>query len=191
MGFLDGLLGRRRAAAPQLDNLFALPSAALTLQVSLGFEPTGEGAVAFRAVEGVAFERLQDELRDILGIDGGAPVEVVTDTFGFQWLVRRTSPPDVAALVTDLHAVNSTLQDNGFGPSLLCSTVMFAHADGRRLAMVYLYKQGTFYPFVPVDAAAHRRDQMLELQVRDTLGTDLPLEKELGRWFALWGAPGT
>jgi hypothetical protein len=191
VGFFDGLLGRRKAAAPQLDQLFALPAAAITLQVDLGLEPTGLGAVAFKAVDGLAFDRLQDELSAILGIDGGPPVEVETDSFGYQWLVRRTSPPDVSSLVTDLHAVNSTLADNGFGPALLCSTVAFADDKGRGLLMVYLYKQGTFYPFAPVDSAARQRDQMRELQVRDALGSDLPVEKELGRWFALWGAPGT
>ena len=161
MGFLDGLLGRKEPPPPKLDNLFALPSAAITLQVSLGFEPTGSGSVVFRPVRGVAFDEVRTELTAILGIDGGAPVETATDSFGFTWLVRRTSPPDVAALVTDLHAVNASLTDNGFGPSLLATLVWFGHADGRRLAVVYLYKQGTFYPFAPVDDAARSRDQVL------------------------------
>lgn len=190
MGFLDGLLGRKEPPAPKLDNLFALPAAAITLQVSLGFTPTGSGSVVFRAVNGVAFDELRDELTAILGVDGGAPIETSADSFGYTWLVRRTAPPDVAALVTDLHAVNATLTDNGFGPSLLATVVWFAHDDGRRLAVVYLYKQGTFYPFAPVDDAARRRDQMLELQVRDVVGADLPFDRDLSRWFALWDAPG-
>ena len=57
--------------------------------------------------------------------------------------------------------------------------------------MVYLFKQGTFYPFVPdLAAGQQRRDNMLELQVRDALGSDLRVEPDLGRWFAVWGAPG-
>jgi hypothetical protein len=31
---------------------------------------------------------------------------------------------------------------------------------------------------------------MLELQVRDLLGNDIAIEKDLSRWFAVWGAPG-
>jgi hypothetical protein len=54
--------------------------------------------------------------------------------------------------------------------------------------MVYLYKRGTFYPFAPV--AADDRDNVLELQVRDALKGELPVESELTRWFAVWGAPG-
>jgi hypothetical protein len=53
---------------------------------------------------------------------------------------------------------------------------------------VYLYKKGTFYPFAP--AGPQRRDTLLELQVRDTLGAELPIEPELSGWLALWGAPG-
>jgi hypothetical protein len=52
---------------------------------------------------------------------------------------------------------------------------------------VYLYKRGTFYPFAPMPG--ERRNNELELQVRGTLGTDLPVEADLTRWFALWGIP--
>ena len=103
----------------------------------------------------------------------------------------RHDPADldgVAGLVTDLHAVNSTLVDNGFGPSLLCSLVGFTGADGRRLGLVYLFKRSTFYPFAPT--GDQQRDTSFELQVRGVLGSDLPVEPDLSRWFPVWGAPG-
>ena len=37
---------------------------------------------------------------------------------------------------------------------------------------------------------ADSRDNLLEIQVRDALRGDLPLEADLARWMALWGAPG-
>ena len=46
MGLFDAILGRRKPVGPNLDALFALPSAAITLQVSLDQLPTGRGAVA-------------------------------------------------------------------------------------------------------------------------------------------------
>ena len=49
-----------------------------------------------------------------------------------------------------MHAVNTALESNGFGPQLLCSLVNFTDTQGRRLALVYLYKRGTFYPFAPM-----------------------------------------
>ncbi|NEE52996.1 hypothetical protein G3M55_51420, partial [Streptomyces sp. SID8455] len=100
---------------------------------------------------------------------------------------------DTAGLVNDLHAVNTLLQDGGFGPHLLCSLIGFRDpqaAEGRSLALVYLYKRGTFYPFAPLPGGAEKRDNQLELQVRGALGDDLRVEKDLSRWFPVWGAPG-
>ena len=188
MGFLDGVFGRRKVARPDLDALFAVPTAAITLEASLGFRPTGQGAVAFRAAEGRAFADVEADVRALLDADGGAPVRVVADGFGYTWLVIATEPPDVSAVVTDLHAVNVTLTDHGFGPQLLCSIVPFVDANDRTLALVYLYKRGTFYPFVPLEG--ERRDSVLELQVRDLVQGELPWESDLTRWFPVWDAPG-
>jgi hypothetical protein len=198
MGLFDSLLGRSKPAKPDLDSLFGLPSAAITLDVSMGFRPTGTGSVAFRAPEGRAFADVQADVQALLDAGGGPKVEAANDEYGYTWLVCRTDPPDVSALVTDLHAVNTSLQDSGFGPTLLCSLVGFVDDGDRHLAMVYLYKQGTFYPFAPspgggrtiTGEATQRRDNLLEIQVRDLLANDLRVEKDTTRWFAVWGAPG-
>jgi hypothetical protein len=58
------------------------------------------------------------------------------------------------------------------------------------MALVYLYKRGTFYPFAPIDEGRQQRDNALELQVKGVLSEDLKIEPELNRWMALWGAPG-
>lgn len=188
MGLFDSILGRRKPARPDLDNVFGLPSAAITLATSLGFEATGSGAVAFRVPEGRAFAEVQGEIEELLAASGNPAVEVAADQYRYTWLVVRTDPPDVSALVTHLHAVNLSLQDSGFGPQLLCSMVTFTGPGGRPLAMVYLFKQGSFYPFAP--AQGQTRDTMLELQVRDLLRDELAVEADLSRWFPIWGAPG-
>jgi hypothetical protein len=48
VGFLDTLLGRTKPVQPKLDDLFALPSAAVTLDAGAGFKPTGSGSVCFK-----------------------------------------------------------------------------------------------------------------------------------------------
>ena len=190
MGFLDALFGRSKPAKADLDQLFAVPSAAITLEVVAGFTPTGVGAVCFKSLEGGSFARLETDIAALLDADGGPAVQRSEDEFGFTWLLVRGDPADVAGLVTDLHAINSTLENDGYGPALLCSLVTFADASGRRLALVYLYKRGTFYPFAPLPGATQQRDTALELQVRGQLGEDLRLEPDTGRWFPVWGAPG-
>ncbi len=190
MGLLDSLMGRRKPARPNLDALFALPGCAITLDVELDYRPTGTGSVAFRAPEGRAFADVEADVRALLDADAGPPVVVEQDSFGFTWLVVQTDPPDLSSVVTDLHAVNSTLVNAGFGPQLLCSIVPFRDPSGREIALVYLYKQGTFYPFAPQSAAEQKRDNVLELRLRDMLGGELPIEPDLQRWLAIWEAPG-
>ncbi|MQA93193.1 MAG: hypothetical protein GEV11_00635 [Streptosporangiales bacterium] len=187
MGFLDALFGRSKPKQPDLDRLFALPSAAITLQAATGFVATGAGSVSFRAAEGGAFSAVQQDITALLDMDSGPKVEQSTDDYGYTWLVCRHTPDDMGGLVTDLHAVNSTLESNGFGPSLLCSLVAFER-DDRRLALVYLYKRGSFYPFAPLPG--ERRDNALELEARGALAGDLNIEPDLSRWFPVWGAPG-
>ncbi len=188
MSFWDSLMGRRKPVKANLDALFALPSAAITLQTAAGFAPTGNGSVCYRQAEGAAFAQTQTDVVELLNADEGPDVEKSVDQYGFTWLVTRQDPTDMAALVTDLHAVNTTLEAQGFGPGLLCSLVGFTDPSGRRLGLVYLYKQGTFYPFAPVDA--QRRDNVLEVQIRDLIKNDLPVEPQLNRWMPVWGAPG-
>jgi hypothetical protein len=189
VGFLDTLLGRTKPVQPKLDALFALPSAAITLEAAMGMKPTGTGSVCFRAAEGRAFSDIEKDVRELLSMGtDAARVELTSDSYGFTWLVCRHSSDDMEALVTDLHAVNSSLVDGGFGPQLLCTLVGFRDERGRRLGIVYLYKRGTFYPFAP--QSGERRDNAVELQVRSAVGADLKFEPDLTRWFPVWGAPG-
>ncbi|MFA7767501.1 hypothetical protein ACGFNX_14790 [Streptomyces sp. NPDC048723] len=194
MGLLDTILGRSKPVRPDLDQLFGLPGAAITLQAAAGFAPTGVGSVCFASVEGGAFAVLQEEVRELLDADtgrGGIPVEFSQDAYGYTWLLARRPADDLPALVNDLHTVNTLLEEAGFGPQLLCSLIGFREAVGQRtMALVYLYKRGTFYPFAPLPGTAGKRDNALELQTRALLADDLRGEPDLGRWFPVWGAPG-
>lgn len=188
MGFFDALLGRSKPKRANLDDLFALPPAALTLQAATGFVPTGIGAVAFRQVEGAAFQSAESESVELISSDPDAAVRQENDGFGFTWQVVSDENAEVVNLVTNIHAVNSALVSQGFDTMLLCTTVYFANPDGRRMALVYQYKRGTFYPFV--QTGPKRRDNALEIQVRGVLSDDLPFEEDTSNWSALWDAPG-
>ncbi|PPS69039.1 MULTISPECIES: PspA-associated protein PspAB [Streptomyces] len=192
MGLLDILLGRTKPVVADLDRLFALPSAAVTLEAAAGFTPTGQGAVCFASVEGAAFEQSHREVQALLDADidrDGPPVELRRDDYGYSWLVSRRTPDRLSALVNDLHAVNSQMEVNGFGPQLLCSLAGFEDSSGRRLALVYLYKRGTFYPLCTL-TGQRKRDNALELQVASLLESDLRIEKDKTRWFPLWDVAG-
>ncbi|WP_248582238.1 hypothetical protein [Nocardioides sp. InS609-2] len=194
MRLWDAVTGRHRIKGPNLDSLFLIPSAAITLQTAAGFMPAGSGAVCYRAATGAAFAQAQAEVVALIDEDSEAPtVTTTTDSFGFTWLEVTGAADDMAGLCTDLHAVNSTVEAQGFGGGLLCTLVPFRDAAGRTFGLVYLYKQGTFYAFAPVpglSAGEQRRDNLLEITVRDHLQAELPFEKDLHRWLAVWDAPG-
>ena len=188
MKFLDALLGRSSPKQPKLDALFGVTGAAVTLEASAGMKPTGQAAVCFKPASGQNFAAASEELRGLLDLavkEAGSTLRLEDDRYGYRWVV--VGDPDLEDLVTTVHLVNSTLEQYGFGPQLLCSVLGFTDPTGKRCHLVYLYKRGTFYPFAPQEG--ERRDNELELQVRAALGTDLPIEPELGRWFALWGIP--
>ena len=191
MGLWESLTGRSRSPAPNLDALFLVPSAAITLETALGLRPTGAGSVCFRAPDTAAYDEVQRDVLALLGADADAPsVDVSRDSYGFTWLTVSGDPTDTGGLCTDLHAVNTSLAEQGFAHGLLCTLVPFADDGGRRVGLVYLYKQGTFYPFAPGAAGGQSRDNLTEISVRDVLAPELPLEKDLQRWLALYGAPG-
>jgi len=189
MGFWDAITGRSKPKQANLDSLFLVPSASITLQTAAGLTPTGDGSVCYRSATGAGFAQTQSDVEELLRSTPDAPrVETSTDSFGFTWLQVHRPPEETDGLCTDLHAVNTTLEAEGFGPGLLCSLVPFTQPGGRKVGLVYLYKKGTFYPFAPTGPSS--RDNLLELQVRDALRDELPVEPELSGWMALWGAPG-
>ncbi len=194
MGFLDALLGRTKPAQANLDKLFGLPGAQITLEASEGIQPTGQAGVCFKPAEGQAFASTETEFTALLelGDDAGAMVHEESDKYGYRWVV--VAADDFQTLVTRVHVTNTTLQENGYGPQLLCSVFGFAptpQAGAPRPAasiyLVYLYKRGTFYPFVP--AAAETRDNEVELRLKNELAEDLTIEPDLTRWFPIWGVP--
>src|SRR5580704_11237240 len=66
MGLLDSLLSRTKPVRANLDALFSLPTAAITLQVTAGLVPTGRAGVCFKPPAGQPFAEMQAELEQLL-----------------------------------------------------------------------------------------------------------------------------
>jgi PspAB-like protein len=233
MGLLDTLLGRTKPVPSNLDALFALPSASITLQSAAGMTCSGRAGVCYKPPSGQGFEDMEAEVVKLLDMDGST-LRKVSDSFSYQWVVVEDA--DIEALVTQVHMVNSSLADAGWGPQLLCSVFGLSKLAGTddtggtdagggtvdpdslttgdvlpatssptaadalpeptvgpgkvrssTAYLVYLFKRGTFYPFVPI--GPEKRDTEEELRLRSLVSDDLEVEPDLDRWFPLWDLP--
>jgi hypothetical protein len=188
VGLGDILFGRKRLRGAKLDKLFALPSARLTLEAEVGLRPGGVAAVVFKPLSAGEFHRVEQEIDELLAVaaeSSGSEVRRRSDTYGFEWLVVRDQ--DFEDLVTSVHLVSSELEARGFGGQLLAA--LFAFEGGERPTyLVYGYKRGTFWPFVPT-GREQERDNAEEIRLKNELETELPIEPELQRWLGLFDAP--
>jgi PspAB-like protein len=188
--FLDSILGRTKPKRANLDALFAVPGAAITLEASLGQTSAGAAAVCFKPASAYDFTSTCTEINELLelqALDTGSEISQHQDSYGYHWIIVRD--PDLSDLVTSVHMVNASLAERGFDNQLLASVFAFRGEDGAVAYLVYLFKRGTFYPFVPAPGGGERRDNQKELQVQAALGHEVPLEADLTRWFPIWGAP--
>jgi hypothetical protein len=189
MGFLDVLTGKRKLAGPAPDRLFAMSTAYVTLQTSLGINTRGSAAIVFQPLSTVDFDSIVKDMEEVVratAADSGTAVDTSDDSYGFRWLVLKGK--DFDDLVVGINAVSGALETGGYGDRILCAVFAFADAKGQRLYWIYNYKRGAFYPFVPA-GGAEQRDTERELVLKAQIGVDLPVEAELARWFPLWGIP--
>jgi hypothetical protein len=188
MGLGDIIFGRKKLKGAKLDRLFALSTAYVTLRVELGLQSAGVAAVVFKPLSATEFSRAEQEIDELLGVaarDSGSEVRRRSDTYGYQWLVVRD--PDFEDLVTTVHLVSTELKAHGFGEQLLAAIFRFDH-DGREKDLVYGFKRGAWWPFVPT-GEGQDRDNPEEMRLKNELEKELPIEPDLTRWLALYDAP--
>ena len=188
MGLRDVLLGKKKLSAPARDRLFALTTAAVTLDTELGLRTAGVGGVVFKPLSAGEFVRAENELQQVLDAvasESGARLERREDSFGYTWIIVRD--PDLEDQVTAIHALAQGLEEQGFGGQLLAAVFKF-EGGKHPVYWVYGYKRGAFWPFVPTDEE-HTRDNAEELELKAKLEPELPVEQDLTRWFGLFDAP--
>ncbi len=188
MGLRDVLFGRKQLKGPAAERLFALSTAAVTLETELGLRFAGAGALVYKPVSAGEFQQAEQDLTGLLRAaakDAGSEVDSKSDSFGFEWLVVRDK--DLEDVVASVHAAASELDAQGFGSQLLAAAFRFEGA-GHPVYWIYGYKRGAFWPFVPT-GEGQNRDNAEELELKAKLEPELPIEQDLSRWFGLFDAP--
>jgi hypothetical protein len=187
VGLLDSILGRTKVKQPARDRLFAMSTAYVTLETSLGLKHRDAAGIVFQPLPNADFAALvkdTDELLRSAAKDTGTTVESSDDQYGYSWIVLRDA--DFEDLVVSLNVVSSNLEAGGYGDRLLCAVFAFEE-NGKPLYFIYNFKRGAYYPFVPTGEKS--QDVERALQLKAAIGGELPMEEELDRWFPLWEIP--
>ena len=187
MGFFDFLGGTRKLKGPAPDKLFAITDAQVDLEASLDIKHRGVAGIVFQPIASGDFENVLKEAEELvkaLGEDSATKVESADDQFQYRWVILRDT--EFEDLVVALNAVSSELQGGGYGDRLLACVFSFEE-KGRPIYLIYNFKRGSFYPFVP--SGEKSRDSERELRLRAQIADDLPFEEDVARWFPLWEIP--
>ncbi len=143
-----GLLGRGKGGA-KVGKLSTLTRAEGTLQGELGLRGSGVAGICFKPAATKDFMRAEqqlDELMGVVGLNSSASVRRRSDSYGFEWLIVREG--DLERLVAGVENVASELTRRGFGGQLLAALFGFSRGE-QPVYLVYGFKSGTFWPFVP------------------------------------------
>jgi hypothetical protein len=194
VGFLDALIGgRRKLKAPAPDRLFAITTAQVALETGLEIKHRNVAGIVFQPLGTGDFQAILKETDELLhgaAEDTGTSIESADDEFGYRWLVLRD--PDFEDLVVSLNTVSTQLQSGGYGDRLLCCVFAFEEAGPkgrpRSLDVIYNFKRGAVYPFVPAPGEK-QRDSEREMRLKAQVGAELPFEADMTRWFPLWEIP--
>jgi len=186
MGFLDSILGKTRLPEAKTERLFAISTAAVTLEASLGYRPDGSAGVCIKPLESSRYEAARAEIEDLLRLsfrETGTEYAIQKDEYSYIWVVLKD--PDFDDLVTNVQMVCQILIEQGFGTQLLAAVYKFRGDD--LLYWIYNFKLGSYYPFVP--GTGQQRNTSREFRLRSLMEKELPLEKDESRWYPMWGLP--
>jgi hypothetical protein len=188
MGLGDVLFGRKKLKGPARDRLFALTTAAVTLNVECGMQPAGAGALVFKPLSAGDFSRVEQDVEQLIqsvAAQNASKLDRKSDTYGFEWAIVRD--PDLEDQVQAVYGLAQGLTEQGFGGQLLAAAFRF-EGGAHPTYWIYGFKTGTFWPFVPT-GEPQGRDNARELELKAKLEPELPVEQDLSKWFALFDAP--
>jgi hypothetical protein len=199
--FMDAVLGRSSLPKAKSDKLFAISTASITLESNLGLKPSGLAGICFKPIGASAYESARKEIQELLEYSSKeteTEFRLEKDEFNFLWAIFKDL--DFEDLVTNIHLVSETLEEHGFGEQILCAIYRFdsepeagttereGKAGGRKVVYwIYNFKQGTYYPFIPL--SGKQRDSPFEFRLRAEMEREMPVEKNVEKWYPLWGIP--
>jgi len=164
----------------------------VTLETECSLKTAGDAALIFKPLSAGEFSSSESDAEELLrsvAHDSGSTIDRKTDSFGFEWVIVHDA--QLEDQVAGVHTLASELEDHGFGGQLLAAAFRFdgsAFGSGHPVYWIYGFKTGTWWPFVPT-GEKQERDNAQELELKAKLEKELPIEPDLSKWLALFGAP--
>jgi len=189
MGLFDVIRGKRKIKASAEDRLFALTTAYVSSIDDLNIKSKGSAALVLQPLDTPHFNQVLKEAESISAAtanESGTSVESQTDSYNYHWLIFKDQ--DIDDLVVSINAAAGTVEGEGYGDRTLCALFPFTNALRESIYLIYNYKRGSFYPFVP-SKGSQSRDTEQELRLKSQLSRELPIEPELEYWLPLWDTP--
>lgn len=192
---VDAVLGKSTLPKAKSEKLFAMSTASITLESNLGLKPSGSAGICFKPIGASAYESTRKEIQELLEYSSKeteTDFRLEKDEFNFLWAIFKD--PDLEDLVANIHLVSETLEERGFGGQLLCAIYRFDSepeagnsSRGKAVYWIYNFKQGTYYPFIPL--SGKQRDSPFEFKLRSEMEREMPIEENVEKWYPLWGIP--
>lgn len=189
MGFrdmLNSVLGRSKVPEAKTDRLFAMSTAVITLEMNLNLKPSAVAGICFKSMDMSKYQNTKEEIEQLLRFstkETGTEYEIQKDEYNFLWVILKDR--NFEGLVANIHMISQTLIEQSFGEQILCAVYRF-ESNGP-VYWIYNFKQGNYYPFVPTGKS--KRDNSMELRLKSLMEKELPIEKEVGKWYPLWSMP--
>src|SRR5262245_18205682 len=130
----------------------------------------GVAGIVFQPLATGDFQQFVDDMQEILsgtGSEMGSTVETKDHAFGSRWMILRD--PDLEDIVVGVNAVSDALAVGGYNDRVLAAVFAFQDVKARSIYLIYNYKRGTWYPFVPAPGDK-QRDNERELQLKAATG---------------------
>ncbi len=189
MGLGNVLFGRKKLKGPARDRLFALTTAAVTLDVECGLKPAGVGAIVFKPLSAGEFTQVDNDVEQLLqGVASELGLEARPQAGHVRLRVGDRARPRPRGSGDRGVRGRAGVQRARLRRPAARSGRSASKAASSPVYWIYGFKTGTFWPFVPT-GEKQERDNARELELKAKLEKELPVEQDLTKWFALFDAP--
>ena len=189
----------RKSNNDREEGIFSLASAYITLEIKLGLTSTNRCGICIKNVNGTYFSDTVSEVQEFLKISSNefqTEYVVVNDKYGYLWIMLKGM--SVEDILVASNGIADVIIDRGFKDQMLAAAFEFrkvvtpsSNLDRTQLEpqfLIFNYKRGKFYPFVPLGAQEKRRNDY-ELTLMSIISKEVPWEADMNVWYPMWEMP--